>query len=198
MAQILVPTTDVDATGLTDAGAGSTNLYQSVDDGSTPNDADYYENTSPTGGSVGHKLSAGSDPGVDTGHVIHIRGVLTSGTANGSVDIFQGYPFDSDPAGGDNLVVSFIPTLTGSVDNYSYTLSEAEAAQITDYTDLYVKVACSGTGKGGAGSARVHNVYLEVPDAPSVNGNFFAMFRKLKDWWKELFGNKSPVFARQI
>lgn len=165
MAQILVPITDYSVSNLTNQAASSSNLYQSIDEGVSSNDSDYYENTSPTSGIAIHLITAGTDPTSSADHVIHVRGMITLGSGNIEMNLWQGVPGIAAPPPTGNRIATFTPTLTSSVADYSYTLSGTEADYITDYTALYIQISCTGTGKGGAGSARIHNFYFEVPNA---------------------------------
>lgn len=181
MAQILVPTTDSGASGLLNESASSSNLFQSVDEGATPNNSDYYGSTSPTPGQVDHQLTAGSDPAVSTGHVIHLRAMDTGGVgSNVTIYLYQG-----NPGSGGSLLKSWVgfSGKIGTPTDSSYTLSGGEADSITNYADLWFRVEIGGTGKGGAGSGRVHNVYLEVPDAASSGPVIPVFMNQYRQRW---------------
>jgi len=82
-----------------------------------------------------------SDPGLNTGHVIRIRGQSAPGTGSATASLYQGNP------GGAGTLIATTPALSEleTPTEDSYTLSGAEADAITDYATLYWRVQ-RGTG----------------------------------------------------
>jgi hypothetical protein len=158
--------------------------YAEVDEAS-PDDADYVYGPSgnPSGvfQSFAVKLSPGTDPGDDTGHVLKFRlGYQNAGPPNDAslyVDVllYQGDPLGSgtyitDSVGGINGSSALFPAPDGdsAFATYTLTLDSTEAAQITDYTDLWIMVTTQNySTEGGAWNrfVRFSWLALTIPDA---------------------------------
>jgi hypothetical protein len=167
MSQNVYPTSDV-----TNQWASGT--YADIDEGATPSDSDFaYSNDKPASEVFEFHLGDPTDPEVHTGHVVRYRwatvdgGVLSGdGTAvTQTYNLYQGTTLISTGTGNTHT------TNSATFSDASFTLSEAEAGSITDYTDLRVRVVASG----GAGSgpdrrgAAISWAELETPDAPSTD-----------------------------
>lgn len=125
--QILVPISDI-STGSWVPSSG-VDLYATLDE-SIASDVDYITTSSISTCEV--KLSTGIDPNSSIEHTLNYR--LLSGTGSVSVHLYQGA----------SLIVSYGPhTLTGSAQDFSQTLSAAEADSITDYSDIRVRFISS-------------------------------------------------------
>lgn len=155
MAQILLPDSDVEV-------AGWSNPSWSVTDDNYPGGSDLTtSSTNPSGIDFEVGLTNGTDPGTDKGHRVRYR---ISGNANGTrlvdylVQLKQG-----------STVIASQTTNHGGTTHtwYSFLLTEAEAANITDYTDLRIRVVATKTA-GGNVAARVEALQFEVPDVGSV------------------------------
>lgn len=115
----------------TDSGATS-NLYQSIDEPASPNDADYLTTTVSTGQSNAYTtlLSAISDPNTRSGHVVRYRvRAQTPVSTNMTVTLKQ--------TSTGTTIASWTHTgLTASWTTYQQTLTTAQADQITNYGSL--------------------------------------------------------------
>ena len=112
-------------------------------------------------------LSDGADPGIDTGHIFHIRHISDVGEASPAqlhVELFNGAPSHS-------IVARFDIALDSILVASDLALLEAEAALILDYTDLFVKVWADDPD-GTTIEAQVYDLWLEVPlpPPPSTTG----------------------------
>lgn len=125
-----------------------------VDDDTTMWHTDATSNTTRT---IECKLRALRDPTIHTGHVIRAR-VSKSSTdgavLTGTLYLVQGTTVIAESAG----TVVLGPTQQ----TIEYTLSEAEAANITDYTDLRLRYTAS-LGAGTARRCRISTLELQIP-----------------------------------
>lgn len=148
MAQHLVAVSDSVVTGWTTEAGSSSNLFAGIDE-SVASDTDYAQTAAgPTGGTTARwKLTTGSDPGVDTGHVLRVR--LDKDQAGGdtlvaSIRLYQG---GANVIGAGTLIATFDGSDNASLSNvpngaatYELTLTSGEAGTITDYAQLYLEV----------------------------------------------------------
>lgn len=123
--QIIRPTSDV-SDGAWLASTGS-DLYAMLDE-TTASDSDYIYATSASTAEVG--LGVASDPVSSTGHIIRYR---AKGTGTLTVKLMQG----------TTTIATHVPTLTTSYQDFSFTLSGAEADSITDYSNLRLQFVSS-------------------------------------------------------
>ena len=105
------------------------------------------------------KLSAITDPGIDTGHVIRIRARATGGQAAEKLNTWGLYQ------GATPIVTQNASITRGSFNEYSIALSEVEASAITDYSDLRVRGL---TSQGASETIDVSWAEFETPDLPPV------------------------------
>lgn len=101
-------------------------------------------------------LSAGRDPGVNTDFKIYAR-VKTASSASMTAYLYQD----------TTLIVTISSiTLTTSYVQKTWTIPEANAANITDFSKLILSF------KGSSSSVNVYvsHAYMEIPDAPIKNG----------------------------
>ena len=119
--QILRPASDISEGAWTPSTGVS--LFATINE--TPfNDATY--NTTPSASTFEVKLGAGSAPGVTTGHIARYR---AQGTGTLTVRLVQG----------TTVIATNTPSITAAYQTFTFTLSGAEAAAITDYTDLRLR-----------------------------------------------------------
>lgn len=154
MAQFARPDAD-----LSTGGWNTPPLWSALDDNS---DAEFVDETiNFTSDSFDVSLSAVTDPGVSTGHILRIRTSDDSTTANFNLTLLQGAV--------SKAVLFFTSGVGFRTD--TYTLTGAEADAITDYSNLSVQVLVENFGNGG--TAAVAWVEFEVPDgggaAPGAN-----------------------------
>ena len=139
--------------------------FAMLNESSTDSDTSYIVATITSGTSLSSipavKLSACTDPGVDTGFVTQYYVRKESGTNwTATLALYQG-----DPNSGGTLLDSWTALITTT----SYTLrmrshSDPVCASITDFSNLYVGL--SGTSTGSS-VVRATYVDLILPDAPS-------------------------------
>ena len=98
-------------------------LFDTINE--TPADDATY-NTTPSASNFEVKLGAGSAPGVTTGHIARYR---AQGTGSLTVRLMQGA----------TVIATNTPSITAAYQTFTFTLSGAEAAAITDYTDLRLR-----------------------------------------------------------
>lgn len=149
MAQYARPDSDI-AAGNWTPNSGST-LYTQIDEVSA-SDSDFIQASSTeTTATIG--LSNVSDPGVSSGHVVRYRAQKTT-TPSGSltVRLFQG----------STEIANQTPTLTTSWVLYTFTLSDAQANSITDYSDL--RLQFTGSSNNASRFVNVSWAEFEVPD----------------------------------
>ena len=167
MAQNVYPTGDV-------TNQWASGGYADIDEGAIPNDGDFaYSADKPALDVFEFHLDDPTDPVVHTGHTVRYRwatvdgGVLSgSGSAvTQTYNLYQGTTLISTGTGNTHS------TNSATFSAASFTISEAEAGNITEYSDLRVRIVASG----GAGSpanrrgAAISWAELEVPDAPSTD-----------------------------
>lgn len=148
-----------------------TGSYLNIDEGGIDGNINYGPNNPTQGVDIAeHLLSPVTDPNIHTGHQLWYRigrvdadtGLLdTGGTAvSAYVYLYQGTTLIATCENGT--------TVSGWAD-LSYTLTEGEASNITNYSDLRVRFDASGGG-GGLSSRRALGVevtYLQVPNVSS-------------------------------
>lgn len=117
----LRPSADI-STGSWTPSTGTT-LYETLDEVSA-SDADYIQTS--TASSCEIRLAAGATPSNRDNHTIRYRILAGSGTLTAVLKC------------GSTTIKSWNHTLTGSAQDISNTLTNAEASTITDYSDLRV------------------------------------------------------------
>lgn len=123
--QLIRPASDI-SSGAWSPSSGS-DLFAMLDE-VVASDADFITTTSASTAEV--KLSTAGDPAVSTGHVIRYR---AKGTGTLTVRLIQG----------TTTIATHVPSITTSFQNYTFTLSGAEADAITDYSDLRLRFISS-------------------------------------------------------
>lgn len=183
MAQYARPASD-SATGSWSA----TPLWSKIDEGAAAEDdvvITSANNTSPDDADL--TTTNVTDPTIHTGHILRARwNKSASGghSINAVLELYQGAPTTT-------LIATLSVTDISEVEQTStYTLSEAEAGNITDYTDLYLRVSRQGETGGPPNDRRslvVEFIELEVPDAAEETITLDKWFQA----WVE------PVAAKQ-
>ena len=110
------------------ASSGS-DRYAMIDESST-NDADYI--TVSTASTYKTRLTTVSDPGVDTDHSVVVR-AKGDGSSQLTIALVQGDPTET-------AIASTTVTPTVGYANYTLTVTSGQAANITDYSLLYLKL----------------------------------------------------------
>jgi hypothetical protein len=147
--------------------SGAATHHEATDDISPNGDTDYVQaDGSDTSLILG--LSTVTDPMVHTGHTLRLVMIAngSGGPEKIDVDFYQNTTLIA------NCLVNQSPSRT-SYTEYSCTLSEAEAANITDYSLLRVHIIVDTIG--GGENIRTTQVVLEVPDAPLYQSGDIGM-----------------------
>jgi len=141
MAQFGRPSTDTTNQSFVDQADGSTNIYTAIDE-AIASDADYIKSAlAPTSDVYVTKLTSLEDPQVSTGHTVRYR--YAKDAAGGAqidltVELRQGYVNEGTPG----TLIATCGTHTDISDAWtagSYALSGAEADNITNYADLFLR-----------------------------------------------------------
>jgi hypothetical protein len=160
MAQYARPSGDLDDGLWVDTYGGDSDgiLYEEIDE-ITPGDSDYITNDGVLS-TCKIYLSAVSEPGVRTGHIMRFRTRCTVATAL-TVYLYQGT---------STFIASYYwSSLPASFETKTYTLTEAQANNITDYGDLRVWFS----GPLVSSQLDVSWFEFEVPDSFTVDQEGF-------------------------
>jgi hypothetical protein len=133
VAQIARPSTDISANGWLPS-TGS-DLFDMINE-SAYDDNDYiYSPDNPTNQIAEVKFTSITDPGVNTGHILRFR----------LAAVGQDTVFDvSLMCGGTQIATWQKTVVAGATTSYEETLTVGEAGNITDYTDLRIRVVAHG------------------------------------------------------
>lgn len=159
MAQFARPDNDDSIGVYTDEGAGTTNIFQSIDETSF-SDSDFI--LAVVGGTpvvyIGG-FSTTTDPAVSTGHILRWRyrkNTAAGRTIEAKLEIRVGTTV---------IVTRTFSDVSATFTQDDYTLLGAEADNISDYSDLNFRVTGTRGGSGAGRQIQVSWVELEVPDA---------------------------------
>ena len=174
--QFLRPDADLATDGFAASGGGS--LYLAIDE-TVASDADYIWREIDSATYVAKlSLTAGTDPGFDTGHVLRLRAKF-SGVTMGTRSVAL------RKSDGTLIAALILTALTSSFADFSLALTTGQAALITDYTTLEIWIT------GGArtstdiispdstvsnqwdinGAATAHQAVLAAGDSASLTTN---------------------------
>jgi hypothetical protein len=131
--QYLRPSADTSLGSWTDEADGVTNIYTHIDE-TSPSDADYVQSpNNPSANIYKFKISTGSDPTVHTNHIIsyRYRKPDSTGTVNLKVRLVEGTTTRKEWTHND---------IGTTWTTQEQTLTEGEAATITDYSNLYLEL----------------------------------------------------------
>jgi hypothetical protein len=141
MAQYGRPSTDTTNESWTDQAAGSTNIWNSIDE-SSANDTDYIQSAlTPTSDVYVTKLTSVEDPVSSSNHTVRYRYCKSSAGGDQidlTVQLRQGYTNEGSPG----TLIATVGVHTNISETWtagSYTLSSGEADAITNYADLYLR-----------------------------------------------------------
>ena len=144
MTQYLRPSSDINTGWACSTGSAR---YALIDE-EEANDSDYID-TSTLNQTQECKLSAGNTPNVRTGHSIKFRGRQTTVTTGINIVLLQG----------TTTIKTQSQSFTSSYATYTVNLTEAEANNITNYTDLRLRFICNAGCE-----TRITWAVFEVPD----------------------------------
>ena len=167
MAQYAVPVADISKTDWSQrAGDGDGDAFDELDEGIDSGVPDDDTTAWQTGflnngetRTIECTLGSVTDPGVHTGHIFKIRARASGSTGvnrAGVIYVYQG--------------TTLISTSDSTTFNLAYatkthTISEAEAGNITDYTDLRIRAVFTWGTAGTARSIIITGMEAEFPDA---------------------------------
>ena len=147
MAQHALPNADTyNSSGYSDQTGLKTSLYTKVDESyATYNDADFVRSPlGPASSVYVFKLNPVEDPVIHTGHIIKYRygkGIAGGGQIDLTVQLRQGYVNEGSPG---TLIHSEAHTNISDSWTYgTFTLTAGEAATITNYSDLHVRLVAN-------------------------------------------------------
>jgi hypothetical protein len=162
MTQYARPASDITVGSWTDEGASFNDgsLYTSIQEVTQDGDTSYID--CPNGGGTAEvKLGSVNDPGVGSGHIVHVYG---EGVGSGGPEKIDAWLYEGTTLI-DTIASNWGPGRSGYVD-LAYTLGATEADSIADYTDLRVRVAEDSIGNNE--HFKITQIYLEVPDAAAA------------------------------
>ena len=148
MTQYLRPISDINAKWTCSTGS---NRYALIDE-ETYSDIDFISGTAGNGYQE-VKLVTGQTPGNRLNHIVNFRSRYSTSGSTLTVTLVQG----------STTIASSTKTPASSFTNYSFTLTEAQANLITDYSDLRIRFTTNGI-------VYVSQAYMEVPDGGSKPG----------------------------
>ena len=139
--QIARPEADVTNEGWTTQDEGHSSLYNVINEVS-PDDVDYAVSTSgPDHEVYVTRFSDLQDPGADIGHILRFRvgkQMAVAAECTLLVELRQDYVDEDDQ--GELIADYFIDDVPLAFTQYNVPLSEEEAALITDYTSLFLRL----------------------------------------------------------
>lgn len=151
------PTGDISAGAWTDEGSvdNDGSLYTSIDEVSSDSDSSYILASTNTTAEV--SLGALSDPGIHTGHEIHFwfRATGSGAPERIAVDLVQGTSVIESSGTYTNRSGTYLET--------TFTIAEVNAANITDYTNLRIRITSSNLS--GSDTMLVTKAELQLPNA---------------------------------
>ena len=132
--QSLYPSADTSLGSWTDQSGGTTNIYTTIDEASV-NDSDYVQSPIlPNTNTYKFKLDIGEDAGIHTGHVVYVRHKRSlAGTSTLAIRLLEG----------NTIIASWSKSVTETWTTITETLTELQAAAITDYSNLYIELEAS-------------------------------------------------------
>jgi hypothetical protein len=138
------PSTDTTNESYTDEGAGSTNIFNSIDE-SSASESDFIQSASaPTTDVYVTKLTTLEDPEVSTGHIVRYR--YQKDASGGSqidlvVQLREGYVNEGTP--GTLIASNTHANISNGWTAGTFTLSAGEADAIGDYDDLFLRLTAN-------------------------------------------------------
>lgn len=141
MAQFARPSADTTVGSWEDELAGTTDIFQSIDEAVADDDDFITSETAPSSSFYVTALSTIEDPQSSSGHTVRYRYQKdASGGAQIDIDVElrEGYVSEGTPG---TLIASQSHTdISNGWTDGSFTLSSGEADSITDYSDLFLRI----------------------------------------------------------
>jgi len=134
-ATVIRPLTDITTSGWTKVNGAT---YSAAVNESITDDTSYDESpVAPSSSVIEWKLAAGSFPGSTGGHIVTVRMEAVSAVSSSvTCALVQGTTIISS---------STFTNISSSYTDYSWTLTPTEASNITDYTDLRIRVTATAS-----------------------------------------------------
>ena len=177
--QFAYPISDGTRNGWTDASGGTTNLYQSIDDPyGSPDDSNYIKRT-PGAFYIAMNFPIGStitDPGSNVGFKLNWRYSLAAATG-----LFNHMDLKIQLLQGATIIATCerIDLANTAFTDDSYPLTAAEAASITDFSNLSITISASQNDDGNApNTMRISSACFEV--SPVVGPRQYVRARHLR------------------
>lgn len=169
MAQFGRPISDVSIANEISNSTGLPDFYTSIDEIVSDDDTTRLESSANHGTDSEFGLSSLIDPTVNTGHILRVRAYSDDGSLN--VYLKQG----------TTIIHQTLGITLGAWTTYEFNLLEAEAANITDYSDLRFAFDIPFQGNRGA-ELFISQAELEIPDA---NAGLVKLI-KVGNAWKNI------------
>jgi hypothetical protein len=157
------PSADISRGSWTTNSGGTTNLWATIDEAAA-DDADYVISALNANSTYECRLSSVAPAIIPRAHLIALRGRkdASGGNTKGvTVDLVQG-----------TTVIGSLPfpDLPFAVSQQNVNIPKSMASQITDYTDLRVRLTSTGITSGGSARRRaiVTGIALRVPQATDL------------------------------
>jgi hypothetical protein len=169
MSQFARPSADISAGGWT-----ATPLHEKLSE-VTPDDTttEITSGNNPTTNGFEVRVTGITDPDDNTGHVVRVR-VRKSANAGRTIN------FTFTLVQGSTTIATWsAPNVTGSYATHTHNLTEGEAGNITDYSDLRVRVSADNPDTGPGRSGLCTWIEMEAPDAaapPPITGSGSGTF----------------------
>ncbi len=145
MAQFLRPDNDfANPDSWQDDGGGSSDIFESIDE-EVAADGDYIRSPlTPSADVYVARLSDGEDPALSTGHKLKVR-YAKSAAGGAQIDITAQLRENYVNEGSQGTLIKqrVFADVSDSFATDDYTLSAGEADSITDYTDLFLRLAAN-------------------------------------------------------
>ncbi len=154
------PNTDETLGTWKDEGAGTTDIFNSIDDVVGSGDSTFIvTDDNPSADTARFGLTNITDPAVSTGHIIRIRADKEN---NKTTELKWALLQGSSTVIHEETVSDLNKS---SPTTYEYTLSAGETDNITDYTDLQLRIIATVSGGGPSTMAQVFDFEFQIPDA---------------------------------
>ena len=146
MAQFARPSVDTNNPGvwIEDGVGDNAVLFDEIDE-TVADDADFIRSpVAPVAAVYVTKLSAVADPGVDTGHIVRYRigkDLAAGQVVTITVELREAYVSEGTP--GTLIHAEVHAAVAAGFTTGSFTLLTAEAALISDYTNLYLRFSAT-------------------------------------------------------
>jgi hypothetical protein len=165
---------------------GASTVHEALDEAATAIDTTTYVTTPGNPNNAAFEVALGSlsAPSVDDDHVVMVYAQFVSGgrTLSLQIEVYQGTTQIA------TRTVSNITSATTAWQLLGYRLTTSEAAAITDYSNLRVRVTCNATGTGASTTLRVSWITLVCPTATGAAAASLPIRRRATRVWIRSIG----------